>query len=157
LNKIANRLNPPMISIHIRQIVLASTFLSCFLGCTASADVTDYTCTIAQVYQLKEIGTLETPLESGKKKNVANHQFTISRETGAITGKSSELDTALAKSTFVVHRGSSENSFVAVADFGATKSGTHAYRVVKVEEYRKGADKPFVAMRDLDIVTGSCK
>jgi hypothetical protein len=146
-----------MISIRIGRLVLASTFLSWSLGCTASAGVTDYTCTITQVYQLKEIGTLETPPEPGRDKNVVRHQFTISRETGAITGKSSELDTALAKSTLVIHRGSDENSFVAVADFGATKSGTHAYRVVKVEEYKKGADKPFVAMRDLDIVTGSCR
>jgi len=146
-----------MISIRISQLVLAPAFLSWFLGCTAFAGVTDYTCTITQVYQLKEIGTLETSPEPGKDKNVAKHQFTISRETGAITGKSSELDTTLAKSTLVIHRGSDENSFVAVADFGATKSGTRAYRVVKVEEYKKGADKPFVAMRDLDIVTGSCR
>lgn len=146
-----------MISIRVSQFFLAATFFSCFLGCTAFAGVTDYTCTITQVYQLKEIGTLETSPEPGKEKNVAKHQFTISRETGAVTGKSSELDTALAKSTLVIHRGSDENSFVAVADFGATKSGTRAYRVVKVEEYKKGANKPFVAMRDLDIVTGSCR
>ena len=146
-----------MISIRISQLFLAATFFSWFLGCAASAGVTDYTCTITQVYQLKEIGTLETPSEPGKEKIVAKHQFTISRETGAVTGKSSELDTALAKSTLVIHRGSDENSFVAVADFGAAKSGTRAYRVVKVEEYKKGADKPFVAMRDLDIVTGSCR
>jgi hypothetical protein len=146
-----------MISIRISQLVLVPTFLPWFLGCTVSAGVTDYTCTITQVYQLKEIGTLETSPESGRDKNVAKHQFTISRETGAITGKSSELDTALAKSTFVVHKGSGENSFVAVADFGAAKSGTRAYRVVKIEEYKKGDDKPFVAMRDLDIVTGSCR
>jgi hypothetical protein len=146
-----------MISIRISQLFLAATFFSWFLGCAASAGVTDYTCTITQVYQLKEIGTLETPSEPGKETNVAKHQFTISRETGAVTGKSSELDTTLAKSTLVIHRGSDENSFVAVADFGAAKSGTRAYRVVKVEEYKKGANKPFVAMRDLDIVTGSCK
>jgi len=150
-------MNIPMISIRVRQLVLVATFFSWFLGCTASAGVTDYTCTITQVYQLKEIGTLETSPESERDKNVAKHQFTISRETGTITGKSSELDTTLAKSTFVIHKGSDENSFVAVADFGATKSGTRAYRIVKVEEYKKGADKPFVAMRDLDIVTGSCR
>jgi hypothetical protein len=72
-------------------------------------------------------------------------------------GKSSDLDTSLARSTTVIHRGSDENSFVAVADFGTSKSGTHAYRIIKVEEHSKGAGKPFVAMRDLDIVTGICK
>lgn len=146
-----------MISIRISQLFLVPTFFSWFLSCAASAGVTDYTCTITQVYQLKEIGTLEKSPEPEKEKNVAKHQFTISRETGAITGKSSELDTALAKSTLVIHKGSDENSFVAVADFGAAKSGTRAYRVVKIEEYKKGANKPFVAMRDLDIVTGSCR
>jgi hypothetical protein len=46
---------------------------------------------------------------------------------------------------------------VAVADFGETQSGTRAYRVIRIEEYKKGAEKPFVAMRDLDIVTGTCR
>jgi len=146
-----------MRSIRCRQLALAAIGVSWLLSGPAAAGVTEYACTITHVYQLKEIGTLETSLASGKEKTETRYPFVISRETGAITGKSSELDTALAKSTLVIHRGSDESAFVAVADFGATTSGTHAYRVIKIEEYKKGSEKPFVAMRDLDIVTGTCK
>jgi hypothetical protein len=144
-----------MIQLRLEYIALTALFL--FLNGTALAGDLDYTCKIAQVYHLKEIGTLETAPEAITDKDVKKESFTISRETGAIVGKTSELDTKSAKSTTVIHRGSEESSFVAVADFGISKSGTHAYRVIKVEEYRKGSGKPFVAMGDLTIVSGTCK
>ena len=124
---------------------------------TSAAGTTEYSCTITHAYQLKEIGLLDSSPEYAKEKTGPRQSFTISRETGAITGKASELDTALAKSTLVIHKGSDENSFVAIADFGVSKSGTHAYRVVKIEEHKKGSEKPFVALRDLDVVTGLCR
>jgi hypothetical protein len=144
-----------MIQIRLKLIALAATSL--LLTGTAMAGDLHYTCKITQVYHLKEIGTLETAPESITDKDVKQDSFTISRETGAITGKTSELDTKSAQSTVVIHRGSEDSSFVAVADFGLSKSGTHAYRVIKVEEYRKGSEKPFVAMGDLTIVSGTCK
>jgi hypothetical protein len=131
-----------MIQIRLKLIALAATSL--LLTGTAMAGDLHYTCKITQVYHLKD-------------KDVKKDSFTISRETGAITGKTSELDTKSAQSTVVIHRGSEDSSFVAVADFGLSKSGTHAYRVIKVEEYRKGSEKPFVAMGDLTIVSGTCK
>jgi len=134
-------------------------FVALFLCCTApvSAGELDYTCRVSHVYRLQEIGTLETSPDSEMEKQMKKDSFSISRETGAIKGKSSNLDTSLAKSTLVIHRGSEENSFEAVADFGAFKSGTHPYQVIKIKEYQKGSEKPFVAMGDLEIVTGVCK
>jgi hypothetical protein len=146
-----------MTSIRILQGLAAHLLVSWLFANAVSAGTTDYACTITHAYQLAEIGTLETSPEYAKGKTAPRQSFAISRETGAVAGKSSDLDTALAKSTTVVHRGDNENSFVAVADFGLSKSGTHAYRVIKIAEYIKGSEKPFVAIRDLDIVSGTCK
>ena len=91
------------------------------------------------------------------EKQMKKDSFTVSRETGAIKGKTSTLDTSAARSTLVIHRGSEENSFEAVADYGAFKSGTHPYQVIKVKEHLKGSEKPFVAMGDMEIITGICR
>lgn len=139
------------------QCIIVAVWAALFAGTTVYAGTSEYTCTITQTYQLKEIGELEAPSEESREKVRPRHTFTISRETGMIVGKESELDTRLAKATVVIHKGSKESSFVAVADFGETQSGTRAYRVIRIEEFKKGSDKPFVAMRDLDIVTGTCR
>lgn len=139
------------------QWIIVAVWAALFAGTTVGAGTTEYTCTITQTYQLKEIGELEAPSEEKREKIRPRPTFTISRETGMIVGKESELDTRQAKATVVIHRGSKENSFVAVADFGENQSGTRAYRVIKIEEHKKGSEKPFVAMRDLDIVTGTCR
>lgn len=139
------------------QRVVVAVWVVLFSGVTVCAGTAEYTCTVTQTYQLKEIGELEAPSEENREKIRPRPTFTISRETGAIVGKESELDTRQARATVVIHRGSKESSFVAVADFGETKSGTRAYRVIRIEEYRKGSEKPFVAMRDLDIATGTCR
>jgi hypothetical protein len=146
-----------MVSIRILHGIAASILFSWLFSNAASAGTTDYACTIINAYQLAEIGTVEISPEYAKGKSAPRLSFTISRETGAVTGKSSDLDTTKAKSTFVVQQGNDENSFIAVADFGLSKSGTHAYRIIKIAEYTKGSEKPFVAMRDLDIVAGTCK
>lgn len=141
----------------IQGMGMAVFWAALFPATLVFAGTTEYTCTINQTYQLKEIGVLEAPSEENREKIPPRQTFTISRETGMITGKGSELDTVHAKSTVVIHKGSPESSFVAVADFGETKSGTRAYRMIKIEEYKKGSEKPFVAMRDLDIATGTCR
>ena len=145
-----------LFSRQLPAILACTLTICCFASRTFAGDA-DYTCTIAQVYHLKELGTLETGSEEGLDNEVKNKPFTVSRETGAITGKASELDTRSARSTTVIHRGSGDNSFVAVADFGVSPTGTHAYRVIKVEEYQTGSSKPFVAMGDLSVVSGTCK
>ena len=141
----------------IRTSPVALAVLFWCLSTAAVAGELAYTCTVHHVYQLKENGSLETSPDSEQEKQMRKNPFTISRETGAIVGKSSNLDTSLAKSTRVIRQGSAENSFEAVADFGDLQSGTHPYRVIKVEAYRKWSEKPFVAMADMEIVTGICK
>ena len=141
----------PMIRMsHITFIVL----LLCSHG-TATADVHTYTCEVIHVYNLADTGSLEkiTALE----KSMKDSSFSVSRETGAITGKFLTLDTSLAESTRVINKGSKENSFEAVAEFGDFENGTHPYQFLKVEEFLNGAVKPFVVMGEVGIVTGVCK
>lgn len=77
--------------------------------------------------------------------------FSVSRITGEIIGD--WIPTILAKSTRVVNKGSKENSFKAVADFG------EQIQVLEIQEFRQGSIKPFVAfsMGGVGIVTGMCK
>ena len=117
----------------------------------------EYSCKIDHIYNLQDIGSLEEPSIITSSKEQKREYFEVSKETGAISGKGSTLDTKGARSTSVISQGSSENSFVAVADFGTAKSGVRAYRIIKIEEYRKGSAKPFVAMSDLAVLTGTCK
>ena len=138
------------------HFVACAVLCLCLNGNAAASEI-DYTCRVGHVYHLQALGTLTTAPESELEKNMRKNPFTISRETGAVAGKSSTLDTSSAKSTLVIHRGSAESSFEAVADFGVFKSGTHPYQVIKVEEYQRGSEKPFVAMGDLEIITGICK
>ena len=92
--------------IHTRHVAFAALFL-CSSG-TASADVRAYTCEVIHVYDLTDTGSLEkvTALE----KSMKGSSFSVSRETGAITGKFLTLDTSLAKSTHVINKGSKENT-----------------------------------------------
>lgn len=121
----------------------------------ASAGEFAYTCEVSHVYSLANNGSLERlpALEKIMKEN----SFSVSRETGALVGNSATLDTSLAKSTRVINRGSKENSFTAVADFGAFANGTHPYQLIEIEEFKQGANKPFVLMGARGIITGVCK
>lgn len=114
-----------------------------------------YTCQVSHVYSLANSGSLERipALEKVMKEN----SFSVSRETGALVGKSKTLDTSRAKSTRVLTKGSTQNAFSAVADFGAFENGTHPYQYIQIQEFLKGAAKPFVVMGEVGIVTGICK
>ena len=134
---------------------LAFAVLFLFTCCAASAGDFAYTCNVTHVYSLANNGSLETlpALEKIMKEN----SFSVSRETGALTGNATTLDTSLAKSTRVISRGSKENSFTAVADFGAFANGTHPYQYIQIQEFLAGTAKPFVVMGTVGIVTGICK
>jgi hypothetical protein len=134
---------------------VAFAVLLLFTCCAASAGDFAYACEVTHVYSLANSGSLETlpVLEKIMKEN----SFSVSRETGALTGNSTTLDTSLAKSTRVISRGSKENSFTAVADFGAFANGTHPYQYIQIQEFLAGAAKPFVVMGTVGIVTGICK
>lgn len=132
--------------IRIGQVVVAVLFLS--LGNNTMAGAIVYTCEVAHVYSLSDKGSLEI---SALEKDMKGSSFSVSRATGEIIGE--VVPTLMAKSTRVVHRGSKENSFKAVADFG------EQYQILEVQEFRGSAMKPFISssMGGAGIVTGSCK
>jgi hypothetical protein len=114
-----------------------------------------YACKISHVYNLGNDESLETSPEL--EKIIKESTFSVSRETGALIGNSIAFDTSLAKQTRVINRGSTTNSFEAIADFGKFKNGTHPFQFIKISEFRTGADKPFVLMGEVGIATGVCK
>ncbi|MEK6786340.1 MAG: hypothetical protein AABY61_12745 [Nitrospirota bacterium] len=107
-----------------------------------------YTCTVTHVYTLTDSATIEV---SGFEKEMKGSSFSVSRVTGEIIGE--VVPTLLAKSTRVVNKGTKENSFKAVADFG------EQFQLLEVQEFKPGAAKPFIAssMGGAGIVTGTCK
>ncbi|PIS37311.1 MAG: hypothetical protein COT35_06675 [Nitrospirae bacterium CG08_land_8_20_14_0_20_52_24] len=113
----------------------------------AASDLS-YTCEVIHVFSLTSDASLEF---SAWEKDFKGSSFTVSRTDGKITGQ--VLPTLLAKSTRIINKGSKENSFKAVADFG------DQYQVIEIQEFRKGEVKPFVAssMGGAGIVTGLCK
>lgn len=133
-----------------------AVLFSC-LSVSASAGESTYTCEVRHFYGLERNGSLKTIPKSELEKLMKESSFSVSRQTGALTGNSASLDTSLAKSTRVINRGSKENSFEAVADFGDFKNGTHPYQFIEIEEFQKGALKPFVLMGVNGIVTGICR
>jgi hypothetical protein len=131
------------------------TLLLCS-GSVAVAGEHAYTCQVDHVYNLTANGALKTL--PAVERIMGQSSFGVSRETGALTGNSLTLDTSLAKSTQVVNRGSKQNAFAAVADFGENVgNGTHPYQFLRVEEFREGAVKPFVVVGEVGIVVGTCK
>lgn len=139
----------------MRPIYAAFTVLFLCSSGVALAGEFAYTCQVSHVYHLTDDGSLERlpPLEATMKE----HSFSVSRETGMLTGNSLTLDTSRAKSTRVLAKGSTKNSFTAVADFGASEIGTHPYQYIEIQEFFKGGAKPFRVMGEVGIVTGTCK
>ena len=119
-----------------------------FLSGHVEAGEFSYTCEIIRVYDLSENGTLKT---SGFEKHFKRSSFSVSRVTGQIIGE--VVTTELAESIWVVNRGSTENSFKAVANFGKQ------FQILEVQEFRSIPKKPFVVMSmgGSGIITGFCK
>jgi hypothetical protein len=141
--------------IRISHVVFVALLWS--ISVTATASESAYTCQVSHVYSLEKNGALKTFPDSKLEKIMKENSFSVSRETGALIGSSASLDTSLAKSTRVINKGSKENSFEAIADFGDFENGNHPFQFLEVEEFNNGADKPFVLMGALGIVTGVCK
>ena len=139
--------------IRISHAVFAVLILC--TGGGAPAGEFAYTCEVSYVYSLADNALLERL--SALEKIMKENSFSVSRETGALVGNSATLDTSLAKSTRVINRGSKENSFTAVADFGAFANGTHPYQLIEIEEFKQGVNKPFVLMGARGVITGVCK
>ena len=118
------------------------------LSQVAAAAKLAYRCEVQHVYALTDDGSLDA---SGFGKTMKGSKFSVSRVTGEITGE--VVPTLMAASTHVINRGSTENSFKAVANFGGQ------VQVLEVQEFKQSHAKPFVAMSmgGAGIVTGKCK
>lgn len=107
-----------------------------------------YVCTVEHVYNVSDYGKL---IESEFDDELEGARFAVSRLDGKILGE--VLATPSAESTRVVNRGSSSNSFKAIADFG------DRFQSLEVQEFREGKRKPFMAssMGGVGIVSGVCR
>ena len=139
----------------IRTTYVALAVLLLCIGGAASAGEFAYACEVTHVYHVADDGSLKRL--PAMEKVMREQSFSVSRETGMLNGNSLTLDTSRAKSSRVLTRGSTKNSFTAVADFGPFENGTHPYQYIKIQEFLKGAAKPFVVMGEVGIVTGICK
>ena len=122
--------------------------ISLFSAFAAVAGDHEYACRVLQVYDLAANGQLRS---SAWDEVMKDGSFIVSRDTGDIVGQ--VLPTALAKSVGVVNRGSKQNAFKAVADFG------EQFQIIEIQEFRDGPVKPFVAssMGGAGIVSGVCR
>ena len=107
-----------------------------------------YDCVIKNVYGIDGAGALKA---SSMQHQFEGNKFSVSRETGRIIGQT--LTTDIAKKVRVVNAGSDHNSFKAIAEFEGQ------IQVVEIQEFKKGAKKPFVAtsMGGAGIVSGVCE
>ena len=131
-----------------KLIILFSVLCCTFPPKNVIAGELAYTCGVIRVSTLSEKGTLQT---SGFEKQMKGSTFSVSRVTGEIIGE--VVPTLLSKSTRVVNKGSSENSFRAIADFA------DQFQIWEIQEFRSGSLKPFIAtsMGGAGIITGICK
>ena len=131
---------------RVRHVMV--TVLLLFISGNAAAGRLAYTCEVISVYTLSENGTLQT---SGFERQMKASTFSVSRITGEIIGE--VIPTLLSKSMKVVNKGSPENSFKAVADFG------DQFQILEIQEFRSDPIKPFIAtsMGGAGIITGTCK
>jgi hypothetical protein len=136
---------------------VAFIFLFLCNNYTASAGEFSYTCEVSHVYNLEKNGELKTFPDSMLEKIVKENTFSVSRETGMLIGNSASMDTSRAKTITVINKGTKENSFKAIADFGNFENGNHPFQIIEIEEFSVGTEKPFVLMGELGIVTGVCK
>jgi len=129
------------------QLSIAVPILLAFWGVSDSNELA-YVCTVQHVYKVSDYGKL---IESELDDEMEGARFAVSRVDGKILGEI--LTTPSAESTRVVDRGSSSNSFKAVADFG------DQFQTIEVQEFHEGERKPFAAlsMGGPGIVTGVCR
>jgi len=132
---------------RIMQLSIAVLTLFAFWGFSEAGELA-YVCTVEHVYNVSDYGKL---IESELDDTLEGARFAVSRLDGKILGE--VLTTPLAESTRVVNRGSSSNSFKAVADFG------DQFQVLEVQEFHGGERKPFAALATggAGIVSGVCR
>jgi hypothetical protein len=141
---------------RLLQVTFAALFLLLCACGAAEAGPGDYNCGVTHAYSLRADGSLGISLET----DIVGSNFSVSRKTGQITGKF--ITTDLAMSIRVIEKGSAKNSFRAASEIGDSfrfGDGTHAYQILDVQEFREGAEKPFVvsSMGGVGIITGVCE
>lgn len=127
--------------------IIGVCLILCVSSSTNAAPLV-YACDVLHVYDLADDASLKP---SAWEKTMKGSSFSVSRVTGEIIGE--VVPTLMAKSARVINRGSTENSFKALADFEGQ------VQVLEVQEFRPGPIKPFVAlsMGGAGVVTGKCK
>ena len=113
----------------------------------ASGGPSSYVCVIKSISDISDEGLIAS---SGFEQQLKGGSFTVTRASGAIAGDT--LTTVLAKDTYVVNAGSTDNSFKAIATFDGQ------VQTIEIKEFKDGDAKPFVAlsMGGAGIVTGVC-
>ena len=109
-----------------------------------------YECVVDASYGVSDEGKLirdETKQFEGGK-------FSVSRETGEVTGLQ-KASSMLAKQTSVINRGSSEMSFKSIALFSNPAVGGEI-SVIEIKEFEESEKKPFVMMQGITILSGTC-
>ncbi len=127
--------------------VLVGMIIQVFSSAALAAELL-YTCVVRHVYDVDEAGRIRI---SNFESILAGGKFTVSRQSGSVIGDA--LSTAMAKRTWVVNYGGTEQAFKAASDFNGQ------IQVIEIQEFRSEAIKPFVAMSmgGAGIVTGTCK
>ncbi len=130
------------------SVITAVALFALFLAVNATAGELSYTCEVMSVYDLSDSGILNL---SEYAERMQGGSFTVSRITGIIMGE--VLSTTRCKSIQVINKGSKENSFQTIANFG------QQVQLLEIREFQKGPIKPFVAMSmgAAGVVTGLCK
>lgn len=140
----------------MNQVIFIAMLL--WIADTASAGEIAYTCQVKHVYSLEKQGELKSFPDSPLEKLMKENSFSVSRKTGMFIGNSAALDTSRAKFINVINKGSKDNSFKAIADFGGFENGNHPFQFIEIDEFIDGTEKPFVLMAtEVGIITGTCK
>lgn len=139
----------------IRLFALVSLLLT--QSSFATAGEFAYICNVHNYYELDSNGSLKTSVNTYLETDLKNSPFSVSRETGALSGITPGLDTSLAKTIRVINKGSSNNPFIAIADLNNGLPLNHNFQIIKILEYRKGIQKPFILIGPLGEITGTCK
>jgi hypothetical protein len=134
--------------------IAISSMTGLLLAAASFAGESAYVCEVSNVYGLSEIQTLTTlPAIATELKK---HKISVSRATGQVIAEST-VDTSKAKEVRVLSKGSRENAFRAIADFGVFPNGARPFRLLEIQEFAAGPLKPFLLVTEIGVVTGTCK
>jgi hypothetical protein len=137
---------------HLAQAFFAAAIFGAAVSNADTQVLRDYRCKIERVATAE--AAPNSPLDF-QVKNYVGKEFTVERRTGMMAGA---LKNSYLTSPEVIDYGSEENSYKVVTTLrkeqGAGR-GSNAY-VLVVNEYKKGASKPFAFLENDVAYFGSC-